>query len=195
MALLEWIDDFRETRPLLAWSAIGTGVLSMVIALFMAIPASPMFEAVGATEVQSRIRAAGQSIYWGYRVALGRNALERPQTVYGTITGASTQGTVLMSVPVGEGFQIVQVKLANVQSETVDSSRLWRLVEQVRNQNARVDVYPDGRSVVWIKGQPLNLMAIEAGAAKPETNPVTNIVDKAFASYYWNVIWRGEPRR
>ncbi len=195
MALLEWIDDLRESRPVLAWSAIGSGALAVVIAMFMAIPASPMFEAVGATEVQSRIRAAGQSAYWGYRVVLGRNALERPQTVYGTITGASTQGTVLMSVPVGEGFQIVQVKLANVQSETVDSSRLWGLVEQVRNQNARVDVYPDGRSVVWIKGQPLNLMAIEVGAAKPETNPVTNIVDKAFASYYWNVIWRGEPRR
>ncbi len=195
MALLEWFDDFREARPVLAWSALSTGVLSIGIALFMAIPASPMFQAVGATEVQLRIRAAGQSIYWGYRVALGRSALERPQTIYGTITGANNQGMVLMSVRVGDGFQIEEIKLANLQSETVDFSRLWTLVEQVRNQNARVEMYPDGRSVVWIKGQPLNLMAIEAGAAKPETNPLTNIVDKAFASYYWNVIWRGEPRR
>lgn len=112
MALLEWFDDFREARPVLAWSALSTGVLSIGIALFMAIPASPMFQAVGATEVQLRIRAAGQSIYWGYRVALGRSALERPQTIYGTITGANNQGMVLMSVRVGDGFQIEEIKLA-----------------------------------------------------------------------------------
>jgi len=193
--LLEWFDDFREASPKLALMSAVTIGLVIVLSCFMALPASPVMQAIGATDLQTRIRAGGQAAYWSYRVAVGRDALERPKTLYGTITGSTNSGMVLMSVPVGSSFQVVEVLMANLDKSSVNPQALWRVIEQVKNQNARVDVYPDGRSVIWIRGLPLNLSVIEAGAAMPETNPITNIVDKAFASYYWNVMWRGHSQR
>lgn len=195
MVILEWFDDFREARPALAWLTLSAAGIAALLAIIMAMPASPMMQAVGATDLQTRIRAGGQVAYWSYRVALGRNALEKPITLYGTITGSTNAGMVLMSIPRGASFQVVEVLLANLDKSSVDPKAMWTVIEQVKNQNARVDVYPDGRSVIWIRGLPLNLSVIEAGAARPETNPITNIVDKAFASYYWKVIWRGDGGR
>lgn len=195
MVLLEWFEDLREARPVLAWSGAVAGGFAILLALIMAMPSSPVMNAIGATELQNKIRAVGQAAYWSYRVAVGRNAVEKPKTLYGTVTGASSTGMVLMSIPVGSSFQVVEVMLANLDRQTIYPAAMWKVVEEVKNQNARVDVYPDGRSVIWIRGLPLNLRVIEAGAAMPETNPVTNIVDKAFASYYWKVVLNGEKRR
>ncbi|WP_137922309.1 hypothetical protein [Hydrogenophaga sp. 2FB] len=195
MVLLDWFEDLREARPALAWSAVVTSGVAVLLALIMAMPASPVMNAIGATDLQNKIRAVGQAAYWSYRVAVGRNAVEKPKTLYGTVTGASNTGKVLMSIPVGSSFQVVEVMLANLDRETIHPGAMWKVVEEVKNQNARVDVYPDGRSVIWIRGLPLNLRVIEAGAAMPETNPVTNIVDKAFASYYWKLVLNGDRRR
>jgi len=111
------------------------------------------------------------------------------------VIGSSQKGDVVLSIPVAEKFQQVEVTLANLDKETIDPRQMWSVVSQIKGQSAKVDVYPDGRSVVWIRGLPLNLKVIEEGAARPETNPVTNIVDKAFAQYYWAMIWRGDKAR
>lgn len=195
MVILELFDDFREAYPKLAWTGLGAIVMGAIIGVIMAMPASPMMQAIGATEVQMRIKAAGQSAYWGYRVAVGRNAVEQPKTLYGTVIGSTQKGDVVMSIPVADKFQQVEVTLANLDKSTIDPRQMWNVVAQIKGQSAKVDVYPDGRSVVWIRGLPLNLKVIEEGAARPETNPVTNIVDKAFAQYYWAMIWRGDKVR
>jgi len=54
-------------------------------------------------------------------------------------------------------------------------------------ENARFDIYGQEQVVTWIRNTPLNVKLIEAGVAKPDPKPPTNIFDLAFATYYWGI--------
>lgn len=194
MRIFDWVRDLKERHPIFWWGGVLPTLGAVALYAFMLMPNTPVLTALGIDDFRSRLKAGVEASYWGYRVLVGRESLDRPRVIYGTIAGVNKTGSLVLSVPQNGDFELIHISFANINLKTVDLRHLTRVVAGYKDQNARIEVYRDDRSVVWVKEQPLNLAIIKSGAAQPETNPVTNIVDLAFAGYYWR-IFTGESKQ
>lgn len=177
------VADFRYDRPRLYWLTVTALVVGGVVSVFLILPQNQFFEAVGVTGGQRRVHALKNATYWYGRSLIHASSEGLAFDVrYGNVVRFS-DGVVVASIPQGEKFEEVRLHFADVvvrSSEAADS-----VVRSARFRDARFEIYDKDKSVVWIDGKPLNITLIEVGAAQPDPNPPTNIVDLAFASYYW----------
>lgn len=183
------LEDARYDHPRLYWTALLTIMVGASAGVFSLLPRSPFFEAIGVTGVQDKVHALKSAVYWYSRSAIHASSEDLAfDTRYGNVVRAEA-GAVIASLPDGAQFREVRIVLADV---VIDSDALAdRVIQANRFKDARFEIYDMEKSVVWIERKPLNVTLIEVGAARPDPDPPTNIVDLAFASYYWNQV-KGE---
>lgn len=181
----DWLDGLRYERPAWFWVLMfATG--SVVCAFgFMLLPDTPMLRAMGITGVQRRISASTHGVSWSMRALINRDGATECIQVFGNVEGVDYGGMVVVTVAQADNWRQFSLTLANTQ--VTDLMGVARIIAKLKAENARFDIYPQGQTVVWIHNVPLNVKLIEAGVAKPDPNPPTNIYDRAFATYYWEI--------
>jgi hypothetical protein len=103
--------------------------------------------------------------------------------------GIDKNGKLVILTPDGDRFVQSTVRIADTRLTNLYGAA--GAVADARTADARFDIYNNDEVVVWIRSAPFNVKLIEDGLAVPDPRPPTNIVDKAFATYYWR-IWKGE---
>lgn len=181
----EFLETLKYDRPITYGLLVASCGLVVLISVFMALPPAPILKAIGVTGAQTTVGATVNALYWSGRVLFNRSGEEVPERVFGNLDGIDEQGRVIVTVMVGDRIEQRHYNVAD--TKIVDVYGAARMVQELRYADCRFDVYHENQAVIWIKGGPLNVRMIEAGVAKPDPNPPTNIVDSAFASYYWTV--------
>lgn len=190
-AFREWLDNLRYDHPGMYGVLLTFVGTSTLFVTFMLLPEAPLLKAMGVTGLQRRITATTNGIYWSTRAMVNSADDREAIQVFGNVEGIDKNGQVIVSVP--EGAKWVRRELVLANAEVVDLYGVAQIVGALRMENARFEIYPPERAVVWIRGAPLNVKLIEAGVAKPDPNPRTNIFDLAFATYYWTIAKGNMP--
>ncbi|WNH54800.1 hypothetical protein [Stenotrophomonas oahuensis] len=177
--------DLRFDHPRVFWTGSLLLAGGLAFGAFLVVPTNPFFEAIGINGAQRQLIAAKNAAYWYTRAMIHASAEELHfERRFGSVV--RYDGALIAMLPEGDSFRERRLQFADVvilSPADADSA-----VRAMRYKNARFEIYEDSKSVVWIDGKPLNISLIESGAAKPDPDPPTNIVDLAFASYYWNQV-------
>jgi hypothetical protein len=182
-ALSDWLESFKYDHPGIYRIFVVIFSISVLLIGFMMLPDSPMLKAMGINGVQKRISATANGIYWSTRASISQAGNPEHTQQYGNLEGVDPKGKIIVSVPDHDKWIRKSLALAN--AEITDMYGAAQIVGSLRTENARFDIYGQDRVVIWIRNAPLNVKLIEAGVAKPDANPLTNIFDIAFATYYW----------
>lgn len=179
----EFIESLRYDRPVLFRSVVVGMSLVLLVIIFMSLPASPLMRAIGVTTAQKKVASLYYAGFWYVRASTNAEGVNALQTTYGNIIGLDKDGSLVISVPVNGKFEQSKVLIADAKLNDLYGAAA--LVGQFRTEDAKFEIYEGRQAVVWIRNVPFNVKLIEAGYAVPDPNPPTNIVDKAFATYYW----------
>lgn len=183
---MDWINDFRYDRPGLFWGFTAAASLVLGGCIFFLLPANEFFRTVGVTTLQRRADAFRRAVYWQARATFHASAGDDvPKVLYGNLLGIEADTSLIASIPTGTTYEQRRLLLADVVVHDVHAAA--RTIARHRLSPVKFDVYGAQQAVVWIDQAPLNVRLIEEGAATPDPNPPTNIVDVAFARYYWNL--------
>ncbi len=183
----DFIESLRYDHPILFRTLISFFGILFALLVFVSLPPSPLLRALGIAAAQKKVSALYYAVFWQVRAATNRDGgVPALQTTYGNMAGLDTSGKLVISVPAGNKFVQSRVNIAD--TKLVDLFGAAALIGQLRTEDAKFDIYHDNQVVVWIRNVPLNVKLIEAGHAIPDPNPPTNIVDKAFSTYYWRIF-------
>ncbi|TRZ66933.1 MAG: hypothetical protein D4S02_06005, partial [Rhodocyclaceae bacterium] len=176
----DWFDALRYDRP--GWfRVLLVGVVGIAwLVAFMLLPELPVLRVMGVSAAQERVKAVPQGIMWSARALLHQRGPGDSRLVYGNVEGIDSRGRLIATVAIGSNWEHLPLTLANIVITDVYGAA--RIVGGVRGENARLEVYAREHVVVWIRNVPLNLKLIEAGVAKPDPLPPSNIFDQAFAT-------------
>ncbi|MEL5920653.1 hypothetical protein [Stenotrophomonas maltophilia] len=177
------LNDLRYDRPGTYWFSVCALGFMALATTFLILPQNTFFEAAGISDAQRRVHALRNAAYWYGRSVIHASSMDLAFDVrYGNAVRFEA-GSVIASIPREDQFLEQALHLADVVVKSEAGAR--EAVREVRYLDARFEIYDADKAVVWIEGKPLNITLIERGAAVPDPNPPTNIVDRAFASYYW----------
>lgn len=179
----DFIESMRYDHPVVFRGGLTAIIVTILIFVFMMLPASPLMRAIGVTAAQTKVSSLYYAGFWYLRAQTNQEGAEALQTTYGNIVGLDKEGSLVISVPVGDKFEQSKVLIAD--TKLTDLYGAAALVGQFRTEDAKFEIYENRQAVIWIRDVPFNVKLIEAGYAVPDPNPPTNIVDKAFATYYW----------
>ncbi|WP_323011477.1 hypothetical protein [Castellaniella sp.] len=182
---MEWLDTLRYDYPRLFRVLVIVALIISLVGGFMIIPEGSMARAIGITDVQHRVTATFNGLYWSVRAHVHQDGPEQHVQLYGNIEGIDETTQLVVSIPIKDQFQQKTFRLAN--TEIIDVYGAVHAVGALRQETARFDVYDGNNVVVWIRGTPLNVKLIESGVARPAPKPPSNIFDRAFAAYYWRL--------
>lgn len=183
----DFFENLRYDHPAFFRSAICTLSLTVILVIFMYIPSSPLMNVLGVTTGQRKLSALYYAAFWHARAATNQNAEARAlRSMYGSLVGIDRSGQLIISIPVGNRFVQSVVHIADVKVTNIYGAA--EMISGLRGEDAKFDFYPHDEVVVWVRGAPFNVKLIEAGHAIPDPSPPTNIVDKAFATYYWRIL-------
>ncbi len=183
--LREWFEYLRYENPARLWKYIGAWVSLCAIVVFAMVPDTAFVRAAGIQEWQVRGGALLRAAYWAGRAAVNAASDERPTRRYGSMEGVDGAGNLIASLPDGARWATARYRFADL--TIMDVTGVARQVALRRGEDARFEIYRGDQVVVWIGGGPFNIALIDAGVAEPDPHPPTNIVDIAFATYYWNL--------
>jgi hypothetical protein len=146
---------------------------------------SAFADQMGLGRLRARGAAMKEAVYWQFRVWKNSGLpVQEATRYYGFINGAKLDGRLKITVADGEKYALRDVSLANLTNIRVDG--LAAAAELRRRQEAIFDIYPGDRAVVWVDGQPWNVVLIADNLAVPTPAPPTNVVDQVFAEYFWS---------
>lgn len=191
MKLSDAIDTLRFDHPGAYRSLLAACIGAAVVITFLMLPDSPLLRAMGITGMQKRVTALSNALYWSTRAALNaKSSTEKPIVLYGNMEGIDQAGKLIVIAP--SGSQWVRHSLALADTVITDLYGVAQQVGALRLEDAKFEVYHGDQAVIWVRGVPFNVKLIEAGVAKPDPSPPTDIVDIAFATYYWGIA-KGKP--
>lgn len=183
--------EMRFDRPGLFWGMVWTLVASLIFVGFMSIPRTPLTEATGVVALQRKVTDLYYAGMWFYRAQTNESGTAvAERTTYGNVEGLDKSGFLVVTVAGENDFVRERVSVADVKLTDLRSAA--EFVRSFSGKSAKFEYYEDNQVVIWIDESPLNVKLIEAGVAVPEPNPPTNIVDKAFATYYWRSFYGTE---
>lgn len=180
-----WLIDFKFAYPGRYKALYATIVFGLVFVALMLIPDTQFTRAIGAISLQNRVAAFRHAIYWEVRVQSNPYIQVEHTVKYGFVVGLSPDEKLIVSVPFDDAYMRYEYRLADVQIK--NASAVHTYIKMHKAVSARFDIYDD-MVVAYLDGVPLNLQIIENGIATPDPNPPSNIVDAAFATYYWSVV-------
>ena len=181
----EWFETLRYENPTRLWMLVATCTGALALAALAMAPSTAFVRAVGLQEWQIRGGALLRAAYWAGRAAVNAASDERPTRRYGSMEGVDRAGNLIASLPEGSRWVTARYRFADL--TIMDVTGVARQVALRRGEDARFEIYRGDQVVVWIGGGPFNIALIDAGVAEPDPHPPTNIVDIAFATYYWNL--------
>lgn len=189
--MADWIDALRYDHPYIYRVGMSISISVVVLLGFLFLPESPMLRAMGVTGFQTRVSAFTNALYWSSRARMnGKSTTDTPKVFYGNMEGVDASGKLIVTV--AEGGHWVRHLLCVADVVLTDIYGVAWQVGALRLEDAKFEVYRDDQAVIWVRGVPFNVKLIEAGVAKPDPTPPTNIVDVAFATYYWGIA-KGKP--
>lgn len=187
---MNWLLDLKDEYPFLFFLSCITLAISIVLSVTFLAPTTEITRAMGLVSLQTKATATRHALYWSWRARtnVSSNILnEKTDSRYGLIKGLAKDGNLLFLLPDGKNYVQHNAKLADI---VIDNPILANefIASQYPETSARFDYYGNGNFVVVkTKDNFLNLKLVETGYAKPDPNPPTNIVDKLFSTYYWNI--------
>lgn len=189
--MANWADNLRYDHPGTYRALWVAGIVTAGFIVFFMFPDSPLFRAMGVTGAQKRVSALGNALYWSSRAAMNnKSSSDKPRVLYGNMEGVSRDGKLILTVP--NGSQWVRYNFALADTVITDIYGVAQRVGALRLEDAKFEVYLGDQAVVWVRGVPFNVKLIEDGVATPDPSPPTDIIDLAFATYYWNIV-KGKP--
>ena len=177
------LEDFKYDYPRAYRLSLVAVLIAAVGAAATTLPNSEITRAMGLVALKERCAALRSAIYWESRAAMNPVSEQAPVIDFGFVVGIDYDGQVFLSVPLKSEFVQRKVKLADIQ--IVDLQGVATAIQDKHQLDAKIEMYGD-MAVIWIEGKPLNVELVNAGLAKPDPNPPTNIVDRIFATYFWN---------
>lgn len=187
---MDFFENLRYDRPVLFRILVISASVAVIASVFAALPQNDFFRTIGVTKAQMRCSALYRAAFWHTRAVLHQDSEgDKPRVVYGNMVGIDKNGQLVILTPSGDKFVHSTVRLAD--TTLVDLYGAAAAVAKESTADARFDIYNENEVVVWVRSAPFNVKLIEDGHAKPDPRPPTNIVDKAFAAYYWR-IWKGD---
>ncbi|WNV05872.1 hypothetical protein RP726_05525 [Candidatus Methylospira mobilis] len=182
------IRKLRYMSPVFASITLGTTTLAGLLLLsfvFGWLARSEFGHAIGFSDLVARAHALREAVYWTGRSYLSDDSNEQPTREYGFVTGVTHHGDRLtLEVYAGASIAKIEARLANTQ--LVNPSLYVDQIVSIRNVQAVFDFYRNSSDVVvWLDEKPWNIHLISIGAMSADKAPPTNVVDKAFAEYYW----------
>ncbi|CAN7751291.1 hypothetical protein [Duganella sp. LjRoot269] len=178
-------EDFKYESPNLYRLAVGGGITAVVIFALALFPDGEFARASGIRHMQIKTGALKSALYWETRAMFHPSDVSVPEVGFGFLQGIEYDARVVASVPVDSAYVMKRYQLADIKVTNLVGTA--NMLAALRTTDATLNVYGD-RVVVWIDEKPLNVTMIESGLAVPDPNPPTNIVDKAFAAYYWRIF-------
>jgi hypothetical protein len=187
------VEDIRYEHPRLYFGVVGSALASFLLFVFFSLPTNPFMTSVGINGAQQKAFALGSALFWESQAIMHKKSDEtKPsKSIWASLAGLDKDGRLLVSVPDKASWKIEAIRVAD--TRITDIYGAVGLINQYKSEDALLDYYRDDQVVIWIRNVPFNVKLIEAGFAVPDPNPPTNIVDRAFASYYW-YIFKGEKR-
>jgi hypothetical protein len=159
-------------------------IVCILLFFFTSLPNTNFTRALGVVSGQERFFALRNAVYWKSRELLNRKLENRFSIIYGFIVRVDRNGLATFNIPTDDSFVEKNFLLADLKVKNVDGINNF-FKNEVR-RNVKLEIV--GEAVIIYKdGVPLNLKFIENGFAIPDPNPPSNIVDGAFARYYWNL--------
>lgn len=184
---MEFFESLRYDRPVLFRILVISASVVVIASMFSVLPQNEFFRTIGVTKAQTRFGALYRAAFWHTRAVLHQDSeSDKPRVVYGNMVGIDKKGQLVILTPSGDKFVHSTVRLAD--TALVDLYGAAAAVAKESTADARFDIYNEDEVVVWIRSAPFNVKLIEDGHAKPDPRPPTNIVDKAFAAYYWRIL-------
>lgn len=185
------LEEFRYDHPRVYFSVGGFAIFCLGLFIFFSLPTTTFLTSVGVNGAQRKVSAFGSAIFWQSTAMMHAKSDEtKPnKSIWATLAGLDKDGRLLVTVPNGAKWKIETIRVAD--ARITDIYGAAGLVNQFKAEDVLLDYYQDDQVVVWIRNVPFNVKLIEAGFAVPDPNPPTNIIDIAFASYYWS-IFKGE---
>lgn len=190
---MTWLADLRHQYPGCFRTLVAVLTMALLLAGFLAVPRTELFTTLGVTAAQDRLLAMKEAAYWQARAWTHPSGDEErpPAVLYGHILGIDTDARVIASIPDGGSYQTRYFALADLVVTDLQGTAV--VLAQHHLAPARFDLYGDTQVVIWINREPVNVKLIEAQLARPIPNPATNIIDLAFARYYWTLAKGGNP--
>lgn len=178
-------DDFKYESPNLYRLAVGGGITALVVIALALFPDGEFSRAAGIRHLQVKAGALKNALRWEWRAMFHPSDASVPAVGFGFLQGIDYDSHVIASVPVDSAYVLKRYQLADIKITNLVGAA--KMLAALRTTDATLNVYGD-MVVVWIDEKPLNVTMIESGLAVPDPNPPTNIVDKAFAAYYWRIF-------
>lgn len=186
---------FRHTRPVAFFLTVASLVVAIMAGLVAFASANTaLFDALGLHNAVQRFQAGKEAAFWTYRAWRHNNGSADldPERFYGFVESVNRDSTVNITIIKDKQYQQQRIMLADL--VVTNPMRLATLIEAHKHDNMEFAFYPTNTAhpytVIWRNNEPFNLMLITEGAAIPDRNPPTNIVDRLFAIYYWKQFTR-----
>lgn len=185
--LQDWFDDLRDRHGALLKAVMLLAGLVFFVLAFAFFPRTQFGDAVGLTSAQIRLRAVGSAIYWSVKARVDNEESTTPQVLYGMLNRLDEKANKLVvDLPLDDKWVTREMVIADLIITDPEAGNAY--FEQLATRNARLEVYYGTHVVAFVRDQPLNIGLIEAGAAAVNPRPPSNMVTKAYASYYWSVV-------
>lgn len=178
-------EDFKYESPKLYRVALGVSIAAVVILALALFPDGEFARAAGIRHMQIKAAALKSALQWETRAMFHPSDVSVPEVGFGFLQGIEYDARVVASVPIDSAYVMKRYRLADIKVTNLMGAA--HMLAALRTTDATLHVYGD-MVVVWIDEKPLNVTMIESGLAVPDPNPPTNIVDKAFAAYYWRIF-------
>jgi hypothetical protein len=183
----------RHNHPIWFFTLVFTATI-IIFANIVGITAAntELFDKLGANRAKEKIIAIKEFAFWRFRAWRNEKKHVSPphKHYYGSLDTANRDGTLNIIVIDQSEYRKMRISLADVIVH--DPNALAVIVNLNRNLDVEFDLYETGETypftVIWLNGKPFNIQVIVSGVGRPDSNPPTNIVDKAFAEYYLSLI-------
>lgn len=194
-----WV-EIEESLLLQIGRTLGLWMLRLVFAVLFFVGLTSAFvmmerqptlsQAFGLTEMRLRAKALPDALFWSYRKWSNAEADSySPSDVRFGYARDFAGGRLIVHEYTSSGRIEKAYPLASVEINPQQQGMIAQWVRERRGAEARFDIYinQDGveHAVVWASGAPWNVQWISAGFAYPSPNPPSNVIDAAFAEYYW----------
>ena len=169
-------------------------VMGVLISGFLFLERQPtLSQTFGLTDLRLRVQAMPDAAYWSYRKWVNTKAENYSpiDTRYGYVKDF-IDGQVRVHEYSKQGRVEKSYPLASIEIYDRQHRAMRQCIRERTGAETRFDIYINQQgkehAVVWTNSGPWNVQFISQGYAYPSPNPPTNVVDAAFAEYYWNLV-------
>lgn len=188
----------RHNHTAAFFGILAAALLAVGFGIYMLLGNNAaLLNTLGLQTTAARLAAGREAIFWTVRAwnhSKNDESTElNPKREYGYVQSVNRDATINITVVNGAEYVSKRVALADL--VVGNPNVLANIVESHKHDSMEFAFYPGAKTaypytVIWLNDHPFNLTLITEGVAVPDRTPPTNIVDRLFASYYWQQFTR-----